>query len=122
MKDMDRMSVEIADRIHSLIMERVELREKLGDCEARLCGALVDWAKEATGIHEGRDFLFKGKKAELYGYNVIGLPEDFAGAARCIGAMIQTDPGSFVGPRSFEHCDISVKDFAPLEVKADEKA
>ena len=121
MKDMDKISIKLADRIHSLMMERAELKAKLEGCETSLCGALVAWANEATGIHEGRDFLFKGKKAELYGYNVIGLPEDFAGAARCIGAMIQTDPGSFVGPRSFEHCDISVKDFAPLEVKADEK-
>ena len=123
MKDMDKISIKLADRIHSLMMERAELKAKLEGCETSLCGALVDWAKEATHVHEGCDFLFKGKRAVLFGYNVC-VPEDddFASAERSIGALVRTDPSSFDGPRIFEHHEISAKDFEPLEEDDYEKA
>ena len=114
MKDMDKISIKLADRIHSLMMERAELKAKLEGCETSLCGAMVDWAEESTGVHEGCDFLFKGKRAVLFGYNV-SVPEDddFAGVVRCICALVRTDPDSFEGPRIFEHSEISVHDFEP---------
>ena len=101
MKDMDKISIKLADRIHSLMMERAELKAKL----------------------EGCDFLFKGKRAVLFGYNVC-VPEDddFASAERSIGALVRTDPSSFDGPRIFEHHEISAKDFEPLEEDDYEKA
>lgn len=123
MKDMDKMSVEIADRLSGLLHERERLERKLSETGKEICQTLVAWAKESTGVREGSLFYFKGQKAELFSYYMDSpIPEEIAGAARCIGALIKTDPESFDGPRVFGHNEISVHDFEPLEVKTDEKA
>ena len=124
MKDMDKISVKFADYIYSIMMERAELKKELAECESNLCSALVNWAEKSTGVREGYNFLFRGKKAALTGWNIIGLPEnnDLESAAKCIGALVRMDPTSFDGPRSFEHNEISAKDFEPLEEDDYEKA
>lgn len=116
MKDMNCISVELADRIHKIMMERAYLKEKLFDCERELSDSLVDWAKEATGVHIGHDFYFKGRKAILSFYIVEDLPNDFEHIPRLVGAAIRLEPETTKGPTFFEPDEISVKDFQHQEV------
>lgn len=116
MKDMDCISVELADRMRFLMMERVRLNKELLECEDNLGRALVDWAKEAAGVREGHDFYFKRRKVVLSRYDIVGLPEDFAHAPECIGALIRLEPETTKGPTLFRPDEISVKDFQHQEV------
>ena len=116
MKDMDHISVELAERIQKIMVERAYLKKRLFECECDLNIFLIDWAKEATGVHEGHDCYFKGRKVVLSRYDIVGLPEDFAEAPECIGALIRLKPETTEGPTIFKPDEISVKDFQHQEV------
>ena len=111
MKDMDHISVGLADRMHQLMAERYRLQIRIQECENSLRKAFVDWAKEATGVREGHDFYFKGRKAALSGYNVTDLSYSFIDIPGRIGALIRLKPETTEGPTIFEPDEISVKDF-----------
>lgn len=111
MKDMDHISVELADRMHQLMAERYHLQIRIQECENNLRKAFVDWARESTGVREGHDFYFKGRKAALSGYNVTDLSYSFIDIPGRIGALIRLKPETTEGPTIFKPDEISVKDF-----------
>ena len=115
MKDMDHISVGLADRMHQLMAERYRLQIRIQECENSLRKAFVDWAKEATGVREGHDFYFKGRKAVLSGYNVTDLTYSFTDIPGRIGALIRLKPETTEGPTIFEPDEISVEDFQHQE-------
>ena len=111
MKDMDHISVGLAERMHQLMAERYRLQIRIQECENSLRKACVDWARESTGVREGHDFYFKGRKAALSGYNVTDLAYSFTDIPGRIGALIRLKPETTEGPTIFKPDEISVKDF-----------
>ena len=111
MKDMNCISVELADRMHQLMAERYHLQIGIQECENNLRKAFVDWARESTGVREGHDFYFKGRKAVLFGYSVSDLVCSFTDMTKRIGALIRLKPETTEGPTIFKPDEISVKDF-----------
>ena len=116
MKDMNCISVELADRIHQLMAERYHLQIRIQECENNLRKAFVDWARESTGVREGHDFYFKGRKAVLFGYSVSDLVCSFTDMTKRIGALIRLKPETTEGPTVFKPDEISVQDFQHQEV------
>ena len=49
MKDMDHISVELAERMNQLMAERRYLEKRIQECEGMLYEAFKDWARESTG-------------------------------------------------------------------------
>ena len=115
MKDMNCISVELAERMHQLMAERYHLQMRIQECENNLYKAFTDWAREATGVREGDDFYFKGRKVVLSGYNVTDLSYSFIDIPGRIGALIRLKPETTEGPTIFKPDEISVKDFQHQE-------
>ena len=115
MKDMDHISVELADRMHQLMAERYHLQMRIQECENNLYKAFTDWAREATGVREGDDFYFKGRKAILSFYIVKDLSNDFEHIPGLVGAAIRLKPETTEGPTIFKPDEISVEDFQHQE-------
>lgn len=116
MKDMNCISVELAERMNQLMAERRYLEKRIQECEGMLYEAFKDWARESTGVREGHDFYFKGRKAVLSGYSVRDLVCSFTDMTKRIGALIRLKPETTEGPTIFKPDEISVKDFQHQEV------
>ena len=116
MKDMDHISVELAERMNQLMAERRYLEKRIQECEGMLYEAFKDWARESTGVREGHDFYFKGRKAVLFGYSVRDLVCSFTDMTKRIGALIRLKPETTEGPTIFKPDEISVQDFQRQEV------
>ena len=116
MKGMDHISVGLAERMNQLMAERRYLEKRIQECEGMLYEAFKDWARESTGVREGHDFYFKGRKAALSGYNVTDLSYSFIDIPGRIGALIRLKPETAEGPTIFKPDEISVQDFQHQEV------
>lgn len=111
MEGMTTLSMMSAHELVRLMAKRERLLRRLAKCEARLRRAMGRWASEATGVHEGESFVFKGSPAVLTGWVYEGLPVDLTEVPECIAAYIR-DPRTPEGSRHFASAELMVSDFS----------